>query len=734
VKPSSQSLVFAPSATAVAISAAFVVAIAIVAWLAWKRSGWRRLTGWLEALRLLIAIGVAVTLNQPEWREIFKPENKPELVILQDTSRSMTTSDVIDPNHPSADPKSRAEAAKPLVDPALWREIAKRMDVIVEPFSSSEQPAEEGTDIGTALAQAAEKHPRLEGVVLLSDGDWNTGQPPSQAALRLRMRQTPVFAVPLGAESRLPDVALTSFDVPTFAVAGKPLRVPFTIESSLPRDEAATLEMKSSNGEVVTKQVVIPAMSRLQDVMVWKPEKPGEMKLTLTVPKTGGERNLDNNSIEAPLSVRKEQLHVLIIESFPRWEYRYLRNALERDPGVEVHCVLFHPDLGKTGVGRTYLPAMPKDEDLAKYDVVFLGDVGTDKGELTPEQCAALQKLVRDQAGGLVFLPGLRGSETSLTGTALGDLLPIVWDATQPHGWGTAAPGKFVLTESGTHSLLTKLEDTDEASARVWQTLPGFQWYAPAERAKAGAEVLAIHGTETNRFGRIPLIVTKTYGAGKILFMGTDGAWRWRRGVEDLYHYRFWGQVVRWMAYQRNMSQGDKMRLFYAPDRPRTGSVLTLNANVTSLGGEPLRDGNVIAQITAPSGKTATVRLTAAGADAWGLFTGTYSPSEPGEYKVRLSSADAGSALDSKISVQGLAKERVGEPAKFDVLREIAQLTHGRMMDSADPAALVSAVATLPLPEVQERRVQIWAHPLWAGFLCVLMGVFWAGRKAAGLF
>ncbi len=55
----------------------------------------------------------------------------------------------------------------------------------------------------------------------------------------------------------------------------------------------------------------------------------------------------------------------------------------------------------------------------------------------------------------------------------------------------------------------------------MWKNLPGFQWYAPALRAKAGTEVLATHSTETNEFGRIPLIVTRTFGAGKILFMGT---------------------------------------------------------------------------------------------------------------------------------------------------------------------------------------------------------------------
>jgi hypothetical protein len=331
-------------------------------------------------------------------------------------------------------------------------------------------------------------------------------------------------------------------------------------------------------------------------------------------------------------------------------------------------------------------------------------------------------------------MPGLRGYEASLPQTALGDLIPVIWDDAQPRGYATSVPGNFALTDAGEHSLLTKLEDTDEASAQVWKNLPGFQWYAPALRAKAGTEILATHSTESNNFGRIPLIVTKTYGAGKILFMGTDGAWRWRKGVEDRYHYRFWGQVVRWMAYQRNMSQGDKMRLFYSPDRPRTGAVLTLNANVTSLTGEPLRDGAVIAQITPPSGKVTSVRLVPAGEEAWGLFTGVFTPAEPGEHLVRLSCVDAGSALDTKISVQGSAREKVGQPAKPDVMREIAQLTRGRLMENSDPATVAAAIAALPQEELLERRVQLWVHPFWTGLLVLLLGVFWAGRKVTGAF
>ncbi|MBK8092879.1 MAG: hypothetical protein IPK32_13070 [Verrucomicrobiaceae bacterium] len=629
---------------------------------------------------------------------------------------------------------AREELVRPLIDEKLWAPLKQRMDVVIEPFSSSQTPATEGTDIHAALLSMLEKQPNLKSVILISDGDWNTGTAPSQAATRLRMREVPVFAAPVGAETRLPDLELTSFDVPTFAVAGKPLRIPFVIDSSMPRDEVVVLEMRSSSGEIISKEVTLPAMSRFQDAIAWKPEKPGDVKLTLTIPKSTQERYPENNAQDAPLSVRKEQLKVLIIESFPRWEYRYLRNALERDPGVEVNCLLLHPGLGKTGAGRGYLPTFPKDEELTQYDVIFLGDVGVMSGQLTAEHATALQKLVRDQAAGLVFMPGFHGFQASLQETPLADLLPVLWDAAQPRGWGSSAPGKFALTEAGMRSLLTKLEDNDEASARVWSTLPGFQWYAPALRAKAGSEVLATHGTESNQFGRVPLIVTKTYGAGKILFMGTDGAWRWRKGVEDKYHYRYWGQVVRWMAYQRNMSSGDKMRLFYSPDRPRTGDMLTLNANVMSIAGEPLREGAVIAQIAAPSGKVASVRLLPAGEEAWGLFNATFTPTEPGEHRVELSCAEAGSSLETKISIQGTSREKRGQPARFDVLKEIAQFTKGAVLDATKPESLLAAIAALPEPTLQERRLPLWAHPAWAGTLIVLMGIFWIGRKAAGVF
>lgn len=710
-----------------------VIAVVAMSFTIWRRSGYSAAVGGLELLRILLIGLVVVTLNQPEWLEEFVPQERPTLVVLWDESLSMETQDIVDPAAPSATPRKRSEVVKEWIAPEVWESLGDKMDVVIEPFASSAEPRREGTDINNAMRQILEKYSNLRGVVLMSDGDWNVGNSPVGAATQLRLKGVPVFAMGTGGRSRLPDVEVVALDAPTIGVVNKPLRIPFVIDNWLPRDHNVSITLTSKpDNKRVTKEVRLPAMGRFQDTISWKPEKDGDFELTLDVPADARELLTDNNRRTVPIKIQEEALKVLLVESFPRWEYRYLRNALERDPGVEVSCLLFHPGLSKVGGGRGYLSEFPTVEELTKFDVVFLGDVGVQQGQLTAEQCEQVAELVRTQASGVVFMPGFRGNHLTLADSALKDLLPVVFDETQPRGWGSPTPGQFDLTATGRRSLLTKLEENDDANARTWETLPGFQWYCAVQRAKAGTETLATHRTESNGNGRIPLIVTRTYGAGKILYMGTDGAWRWREGVEDKYHYRFWGQVARWMAYQRNMARGENLRLFYSPDRPQVGDVITLNANAMGNSGEPLQTGKVVVQMVSPSGKASSVRLTPGSGDSWGLFHGDFKPEEPGDYQLVVTCAENGGSLQTTLSVQGVSREKLGKPARLEVLEEIAKVTQGEMLAAASPDQLLSKIAAIPDPEPRVRRLRIWAHWVWAIILITLLGLFWTGRKMVG--
>lgn len=699
---------------------------------AWRRSGYNKAMGLLELLRLFLVCIAAFLLNQPEWIEEYRPEEKPAVAVLWDASPSMETRDVVERGKPSGSARTRREAIAPLGESSTWARLRERMNVVVQPFSTAQ--AGHGTDLHAPLAQAIARIQNLRGIVLASDGDWNEGPPPVEAAARLRVKGVPVFAVPVGSPTRLPDVELLSLDAPTFGVAGKSVRIPFTIESSLPREHVATVSLRSSDGDELTKEVRIAPMTRTTDWIVWKPRATGEFTVSLEVPRQADEVLTDNNRMTAPISIRQERLRVLVVESYPRWEYRYLRNALSRDPGVEVSCLLFHPGLSKVGGGnKDYIKKFPDGlDELSKYDVVFLGDVGVGDGQLTAEQCRLLKGLVEFQASGLVFMPGVQGREFSILETELGDLCPVVMDTSQPGGWGSRTPNHFELTETGRASLLTKLADTQDDNVEVWEALPGFQWYAPVLRAKAGSEVLAVHKDAVNPYGRLPLLATRTFGSGKVLFMGTDGAWRWRKGVEDKYHYRFWGQVVRWMAYQRNMAKGETMRLYYVPDQPRMNQTVSLHANIMDRSGEPLHGGDVSALVTAPSGRAERVHFASLG-DEWGVFTGRYTALEPGKHEVTLACKETGATLDASFFVQGVAAERVGKPARPEVLEEIARVSQGRVIEPDRLDEAVQSLADLPEPPPSVRRVPLWCHPVVAAGIVVLLGVFWVGRKVIGL-
>ncbi len=718
----------------IGFSVVLVVVTALFSWITLKRSQFSRGMCFLESLRMLLVVLVAITINQPEWMQQYLPDEDPVLVVMGDVSASMKTQDVVDGLNPTAKPLRREERVDALLDEEVWASVADKVKVVKVPFSSGLPDSAQGTDLNGALNSAIEKHSNLRGVVVLSDGSWNVGGSPTKAATRLRMAGVPAFTIAVGSENALPDLEIAALDAPTFGVVNKPIRIPFTIASTMATRTPMVASLSSSGGGKVEKEIEVLANGRMRETLTWTPKKVGEYTLTLSIPETDGELMTDNNTLSVPISIRKESLKVLVVESFPRWEYRYLRNALDRDPGVEVTCLVFHPQLAKTGDGKGYIGAFPSElDELAKFDVIFLGDVGVGEGQLTVEDCRRIKGLVESQACGLILMPGFRGRQFSLLSTELSGLFPVHLDEAQPRGWGSQVAAQFQLTEAGQNSLLTKLADSAEANASVWRTLPGFQWFAPVTRAKAGALVLAVHAGESGSNTRTPLLVTKTYGSGKILFMGTDGAWRWRKGVEDKYHYRFWGQVIRWMAYQRNMAGGKNMRLFYSPDRPKVGQQLTLSANVMAISGEPLQKGNINVQVISPSGNSQQIQLVPpSGNTEWGLFTNTFTPQESGDHQVVMICRENGSTLETVINVQGEAREKTGKPTNVESMQEIADITRGQMVDSDQIDEILNAIADLPEPEPRIRRIRLWANPFWGGLIVLLLGLFWSGRKLIG--
>ncbi len=719
--------------TVILASVCLLVAVAMCGRMVRRQRGSKRLLA-SELLRLVVVALLVVTLFRPEYVRRVRREERPLVAILCDRSGSMDTRDVRMPEGAI----TRASWLQEQCEEHFWAPLEAKYDVVVEDFSAAADddegtpPSADGTDINAAIEATMQRYSNLRALLLLSDGDWNTGRSPVSAATKLRMDGVPAFTVAVGSGRYLPDLELVSVAAPAYALVDEHVSLPFTIQSRLPHDVRTSIRLTGPGGFRAEKAIVIPAMTQFHDAIVVTPRLEGVQSFRLRLPLEEDELLRENNEQAFTIAFRREILKVLVIESAPRWEFRFLHNALSRDPGVVVHGLLMHPGMARA-VGRNYISDFPgTKEELSQYDVVFLGDVGIGPEGLTEEQAVMIRGLVEHQGSGLVFLPGILGNQHSLLGSALEPLMPVQFDGARPRGFGFEIPARLALTSRGSDHLLTMLAHSPTENQHIWRRLPGFYWHAAVLRAKPGSDVLAVHANARNQHGRLPLLVTRNCKNGKVLFLGTDGAWRWRRGVEDTYHYRFWGQVVRWMSHQRHLAHDEGIRFFFSPESPQAGDTVFLHATVFGADGFPIKQGTVRATISLADGTTRQITLLP-DAGGWGVFTGSFVASGGGEYRVTVACEEAGRSVETALVVAGKTIEQVGRPARESVLRELASISEGRSGTAAELESMVGELTLLPEPKAVETRFRLWCHPLWAGLIVMLLGLYWISRKLMGM-
>lgn len=688
-----------------------------------KFSRYRLLT---EFFKFLGAILLLFTLLQPELHQRSLRNENARIAVVTDATDSMDTRDI----RSGGQVISRREWLKELMASASWTQLAEQVQLEVIEMGHEDKPEYKETNLQAALS-AARNIEQLAGVLVLSDGLHNAENAPLPEMLRMAEAEIPGYAVEIGERSPLPDLILDEVKFPSYSIMNEALVLPFKVTNTLEEDVPVRVVLLADGAEVASQEVNLPSGKSGEGTLRWSPRSEGMVNFAVRVDPHPFEEFVDNNEIRAQVDIRKTLIRVLIIDSLPRWEIRYLRNALNRDPGVRVDTLLYFPQLG-TQPGPGYLAGFPQTRDAwSQYDVVFLGDVGLGNGELNPEDLNALEILVREQGSGLVFLPGPRGGQMRLENTPLASLQPVEYDRSLPKGIGMNLEMRMELTREGRDHLLTQLSSSPARNQQIWRQLPGFYWYAGVLRARVGSEVLATHASRRNENGRIPMLATRDAGTGHVLFMGSDAAWRWRRGVEDLYHYRFWGQVVRWMAHKRHMFGDEGARMFIQPERPQSGQEITMTL---SLRGALALSDEVPFRLRVVNQRGEVVSPAVTPLAGGGTFQSHWTPESPGIYRVELSNpAGAEDAwFTSEFEVEGDVLEKAGLPSQPTYLQELAQITGGELVRYDGAAALLERLQRLPREQKVLTVKRVWQHPVWIISLFSFFGLYWILRKRQG--
>jgi hypothetical protein len=292
--------------------------------------------------------------------------------------------------------------------------------------------------------------------------------------------------------------------------------------------------------------------------------------------------------------IEAKEIKVLYVEGQPRYEFRCIKNLLDRDEkwdgagkgptrknqpaGEEMDerwkakpkrwktlaTLLLDADEDFHQTDRTALKEFPATlEELNQYDVLILGDCDPNDSKLKNHlKDIAHFALGQDEAGrktgkqggGVLFIAGAFHNPHRYVGTPLAKILPVepLDDRPPPDGLRDV-PMRPELTPLGATHPIFRFGPDDRNNLRTWRRLTPMFWHASKYRIKPLGEALAVHLTEKEAFqragqdGRHPLIVHQFVGSGRSMFFGFDETWRWRRDDEATFNV-FWMRTLRYLA------------------------------------------------------------------------------------------------------------------------------------------------------------------------------------------
>ena len=578
----------------------------------------RRAVGGIRRLLLPAALRIStflfvlfVLLSQLQLA--FDREGWPEVVILVDTSASMSTTDTIkDPavkakadellrganlsaahrlklaqlllTQPGADWLDRLLAEKQVKVYVYAIDAQARLVADLSEPGDAEagrkallalQPEGESSRLGDGV-QAVLKAFRggsLAAVVMLTDGVTTAGDDLPRAAREASRSGVPLYLVGVGDARETPDLGLADLQVEDVITRGDRLffQARLTSRGAVAAKPVPIVLYEKQGDKLIergrTTATPDPAGNPVPVRITHTPAEAGEKVFVLDVPAQPEETDTSNNRIERTVLVAEaRRIRVLFVEGTPRYEFRFVKTLLERESDriagnktVELRTVLLDASRGWAETDRSALPDFPTRDQLFEYDAVVLGDF---EPKQLPRANRAMQDLadfVHVRGGGLLFVAGEHTGAVAFADTPLADVLPVVPSdgpavRRTPEEQPITEGYRPKLTPTGQLHPLFRFAPDEGESARAWNRLQPLLWYAKGYRRKLTAEVLATHPDRPAEGGereKHPLVLQQFVGAGRVLFLGLDETWRWRFRADEEHFNRFWLQAVRVLSRSR---------------------------------------------------------------------------------------------------------------------------------------------------------------------------------------
>ena len=576
-------------------------------------------------------------------------------------------------------------------------------------------------------------------VILLSDGVNTEGATLADAAAHARRKGVPLFTVALGSETPLRDVELTDLLVDEVVFVDDVVNFEFKVSATGLTDKQAKVVLRQKDDPTPLAETTITLGNdgeTQRGRIAYRPTEVGEYDYVVEVERIAEENQRDNNRQQRHVSVRKEQVRVLLVQAYPSYEFRYLKHLLERDSTVKLNTVLQEADPEYAQLDETALGVFPvRREELFEYDVLVFGDVNP--AFLSTAALANIKAFVEEKGGGAVFVCGPLYTPMAYRDSPLAELLPIDFETAAGADPGEIVNEPFQVqpTEAGLMAPTLQLGDTLAETVVIWQKLPHLYWLFEAPALKPAARVWAEHPVRATSDARhLPVIVMHYAGSGKVVLHATDETWRWRYRVGDVYFARYWVQTLRYLSRSKLLGKDRSAELTADRREYRRGENVRLRVRFFDDRQAPAEDDGVTVIVEREQSKNQRLALQRH-ANNRGVFEGVLVRPAEGAYHAWVASPTLpGEAPAADFRVVAPPGERARLQTDVPALRRASSETRGRFYNITTAGRLLRdlpegrQVKTDPLPPLP-----LWNHwLLMATFLVLLVGE-WCLRKVAGM-
>lgn len=572
-------------------------------------------------------------------------------------------------------------------------------------------------------------------VVLLSDGSDNSGGIDLDTISEIKRQRIPIHTVGFGREQMAHDVEMTDVQLPARSLAKSRLEAQVSFHQRGFGSGRARLAVRESGKILASRDITLKGDGAAQtESVLFNAGEAGVKNLDFTIDPLPGEENVNNNTLTRMLNVDAAQPRILYMEGEPRWDYKFLRRAVEDDKNIQIFSIL------RTTQNKIYVQVPPdangeflkagfptKVEDLFGFQGLILGSV--EANYFTPAQQDLIQQFVDRRGGGLLFLGGRASlADGGYEKAPFADLLPVHLPNHKNTFHRDAAHPE--LTPAGRDSLICRIEENPDANVARWKKLPYLMDFQEAGTPKPGALVLA----DMTVPGRtLPLLITEKYGRGRTAVFATGGDWRWQmlQPVEDMSHEIFWRQFLRWLV------SDTPTRVVGSTPRPvlYDDGRVRLRAEVRDTTYLPTSDAQVDARIMGPDGAAQTIDLHPDPLEQ-GVYTADWDAGRAGSYVTEITAHRGQQELGRDVVTfrreDGVAENFHVEQNR-ELLEKLSSQTGGRYYRPSEVSRLGDDISYSDAGITVRETKDLWDMPIVFFFALLLCCTEWLLRRRWGV-